>query len=224
MTPIDPDRLTAPSIPVPPPVPGLATTPHPPQLTRVDGPPLGAAELAQLAAAHGRYKKIRRAIVVSSINAWTLTIFGGLTLLMGFNSVSGVLCGLALGAVAFFEFRGRAGLRRLESPAARLLGFNQMALGALLVGYALWNLHLTWSAPASTVLGITDPQLGYLLGSTEGLVRQVNEVLYGGVIAIGIGVQGMAALFYFRCEKSIQAYLSQTPDWISRLQQAGFSI
>lgn len=198
----------------------------PPQLQAdaVGGKQLSAAELLELAAARRAFKKIRRAIVVSSFNAWTIAIFGGLTLICGFPSVTGIVGGLLLSGVALIEFRGRSGVRRLDSSAARKLAFNQLVLGVFLVGYALWSLHAAGSAPSPVLPGISDPQLVDLLGPTDGLVRQINELVYGGVIAIGIGVQGMAALFYFRCERSIRTYLRDTPDWIVRLQAAGFRI
>lgn len=105
-----------------------------------------------------------------------------------------------------------------------MLAFNQLALGVFLVAYAIWSLHAAGSASSSVLPGISDPQLVDLLGPTDGLVREINELVYGSVIAIGVGVQGMAALFYFRCEKSIRAYLRDTPDWIVRLQAAGVRI
>ena len=47
---------------------------------------------------------------------------------------------LGLSAVAYHEFKGRALLRDLDLKGPRVLGYNQIGFGVLLVGYCVWSL------------------------------------------------------------------------------------
>src|SRR4051794_40425315 len=110
----------------PPPLPPLA-------------PQLSAEHLLDLQRARAALRKVRRAISVASFDGWTIGAFAALTLIFGLTSASSVIMGLAMGAVAYVELRSAGRLRRLDPNAARMLGFNQLALGAVLITYALWR-------------------------------------------------------------------------------------
>jgi hypothetical protein len=178
--------------------------------------------LQQLAAAKAAGKRIARAVTVAQFDGWSVGAFAALTLLFGFTSVSGILIAAGMGAVAFLELRGAARIRLLQPEAARGLGFNQLALGGLLIAYAAWQIfsHLTGTGEYAQ-LAASDPQLGQMLAPVEDLTRMIVVGVYAGLIVASLVAQGGLAMFYFSRVKHIRAYVRQTPEWIVNLQRAG---
>ena len=152
-------------------------------------------------------------------------MFAALTCLCSLGSVSGVLLGLGMAVIAAMELRSAERLRRLQPQAARTLGLNQLALAAMLILYALWSIHAELTGEgAYASLKASDAQLAAMLGPVEELTRMVVLAVYGAVIAVAILAQGGLAVFYFSRVKHIQAYLTQTPEWILQMQRAGVSL
>ena len=58
---------------------------------------------------------MRRAVNVARFDGWTIGLFGALTLLFGLTTLSGVLLGGGMIAVAAFELRGANRLARLDA-------------------------------------------------------------------------------------------------------------
>ena len=196
----------------PPPLP-----PRPPP-----APVLSEHHLRQLAAARLTGRKIGRAVAIARFDGWSIAVFAGLTLLFGFTSVAGVVMAAGLGVIAFFELRGAAALRRLEPAAARSMGINQLALGALLIGYALWRIYRELTGPGQYAeYAAADPQLGQMLAPIENLTRVVALAANAGLIAVSVLAQGGLAAYYFSRVKHIHAYLAQTPAWVVAVQKSG---
>ena len=209
----------------PPPTDNRGVTPTAPPLPPALPPaasPLSVEHLHQLAAAKAAGKRIARAVTVAQFDGWSVGAFAALTLLFGFTSVSGILIAAGMGAVAFLELRGAARIRQLQPEAARVLGFNQLALGGLLIAYAAWQIfsHLTGTGEYAQ-LAASDPQLGQMLAPVEDLTRLIVVGVYAGVIVASLVAQGGLAMFYFSRVKHIRAYVRQTPEWIVNLQKAG---
>jgi hypothetical protein len=209
--------------PAPPPADNtkVIAPPPPPPLA----PQLSAEHLLDLQRARTALRKVRRAISVASFDGWTIGAFAALTLLFGLNSLSSVSIGLARGAIAYVELRGASQLRRLDPRAARTLGFNQLALGMVLIVYALWRTFsiLRYGSGAYDVVSASDPQMAQMLQPVENLTRLISLAIYAALIVIGVFAQGGLALFYFTRAKHIEAYLAQTPAWIVAMQKAGLS-
>jgi hypothetical protein len=187
---------------------------------------LSAENLLELQAAREYLRTIRRAVSLASFDGWTIGAFGILTLLLGLTEPSSLLLGTAMIVVAAVELRSAARLRRLDPQAARVLGFNQVALGALLIVYALWRiaaLHRQGGAAETLGASAADPQLAQMLKPVENLTRLVGLAMYSALIAIGVFAQGGMAWFYFTRRKHMRAYLAHTPAWIVGLQKAGMS-
>lgn len=184
--------------------------------------PLTADQLSEIAAARWRARKARRATVVALVSAWTIAVFAGLSLLLGaaMRDWVSVVLGVAMGAIAFFEFRGAGQLRRLDWRGARVLGFNQLAFAALLVAYSAWQLVNTLRAPPS-------PELAQLAGSgvdpaaAEDLVRLAAVLLYGSVALVGLLGPGLTAVYYFTRARVIRRFVEQTPTWVLEVLRAG---
>jgi hypothetical protein len=185
-------------------------------------PALSEEHLRQLAASHAATRKIRRAISVAHADGWGVAVFGVLSLLLGITSISGVLVGAALCAVAFVELSSARRLRRLEPKATRVLGFNQLALAGVLIVYASWRIfHEMNGTGEYAEIAASDPRLGEMLGPVEGLTRLITLAIYGGMIAVAVFAQGGLALYYFTREKYVRAYVSETPEWVLAVQRAG---
>lgn len=202
--------------PPPLPVPALAAAP----VAGVAPPPLTPEQFHQWTTAQIAYRPIRRAVGVAAFDAWCTAIFAGLTVLCGFSTPAALLLGLGMGGVAFVSFRGLAGLRKLDVRAPKMLALNQVALAVMISLYGAWNLyaHATGRASPLDSAVMQDPALKEMLGSVEGLARQLAIVTYSAVIAATWLAQGSAAWFYARRTRMIRAYRGETPEWVVRLQ------
>ena len=187
-------------------------------------PQLSPQNLLELQVARTSLRTIRRAVFIANADGWTIGTFGLLTLLLGFTDPSSLLLGAAMAVVACVELRCAARLRRLDPSAARWLGFNQLAMGAMLILYALWRIDaLLREGGASAALGVSEPQLAQMLKPVENLTRLIGLAIYSSLIGIGLFAQGGLAWFYFSRAKHVRAYLARTPSWIVGLQKAGMS-
>jgi len=190
-----------------------------------DGPtsPLSAEHYQAMRDAKTKRSKIDVAIGVATFNGWSLGLFAtlsGLLLLLSFSLI-GLVISLGLGAVAYYEFKGRAMLRQLDASGARLLGYNQLALGALIVGYCLWSLIAAMVGPSPYAETIEqNPELAQMLGSTDELFRFGAFIVYGMGIVLTIPYQALVAWFYFSRAKHIIHYVNQTPQWVTQIQKA----
>jgi len=159
-------------------------------------------------------RKARRAAAVAAVSGWSMAAFAGLTMLgVLFGSTESLVVSLALGAAAWNELRGGAMLRRLDPRGAARLGWNQVALGVLIVGYAAWS--LATASPASTLeaMGGTtgDPAMDAMITD---LTRTASVVLYGAVALAGTVVTGLMALYYFTRGRIVRRAVEQTQDWV----------
>lgn len=181
--------------------------------------------LQELEAARKKARKVRRAVSVANFDGWTIAIFGAITLATGLSNLTNIALGLGLGAVAYFELRNAARLKRLDPDAARLLGFNQLALAMILIIYACWQLYLSsGSGGAAEALGVTDPAVAQMLGPVQDLTIMIYHAIYGALILIAVFAQGSMALYYFSRVRLVRNYVAETPEWITTLQKTGFAI
>jgi hypothetical protein len=183
--------------------------------------------LSQIADARLRIKPISRAATVAIFNGWSLIVFALLTLATSLTSPWSVAGGLGLAAIAHFEFRGAKELRRLDIGAPRRLMINQLALGALLLIYAVAGIcsSLSGANDLSAVAGAgNDPAVQQMLGPIDSLTRSIMACVYGVIGVVAVIVPGVTAMFYLRRRSMIDQYLQHTPGWIVELQQRGSTI
>ncbi len=187
-----------------------ATSPGP------DGPAAFAPEQLQaLAIARQRAAKISRAAIVAALSGWTMAFFAAITFLSGLFSWPALLIGAALGVIAYVELRGSRGLRRFDLEAPRWLGYNQIALGVLLVAYGAWGLvhALVAASPYESYLA-AGGQVAEILEPIDRLNRTITAIVYLAVILGGMAAPAFGSVYYFTRRRHIVAYLEQTPDWI----------
>jgi hypothetical protein len=206
---------------VPPPILPYAS----PAAAPLAGPapqPLSAEHLQQLEAARKLGRKIGKAVSVALFDGWAVATFATLTFLLGLMSIPGMLMGAGMGIVAWLELRGARGLRRLDPAAARLLGFNQVGLGSILIVYALWGIvrELTGVGEYAE-MAAADPQLADMLKPVENITRMLSLGVNFGLIAVALVAQGSLAAYYFTRIKYIRAYVTHTPAWIVAVQKTG---
>lgn len=173
-----------------------------------DAPGLTDEQRAALAEAAARLKKVLRPARVARVNAWTVGAFGALSVLFALvNGGSGLAIGIALVAVAWNEFRGITRLRALDPAGARILGWNQLILAAVIVAYCAFQIaHVG-----------TDPTLAAALeadSSIASTIADLTRFVYGTVAVIVAGVQLLFARYHFRSRERVEAFVRETPEWV----------
>lgn len=176
--------------------------------------PLSAEHLRALGEARVRARKVRRAAGVATMSGWTMAFFALVTLMpVLFGDFVSLVLGIGLSVVAFNELRGAAMLKRLDANGAKLLGWNQIGLGGLIVLYALWSLVGAMRAPALAAAGGStgDPGMDQMLSR---LTTTLNYTVYGTMAALGVVAPGLTAWYYFTRGRLVREVVAQTPGWV----------
>jgi hypothetical protein len=206
---------------------------QPPPLPRApqapSAAPLTGEHLEQLARAKLLAGKVRKACGVATVNGCILVVFSGISgllalmgVMFGEFDVIGLGLGAGLALLAWNEFRGRAMLRRFELRGCRVLGWNQLVLMAMVIVYAAWMLGSSLWGPGPYDEAIArERMLAGPLGSINNLYKMISVVIYGGLIAGTLIFQGLNSLYYFTRGKHVEAYVSETPEWVVDLQRRG---
>ena len=182
--------------------------------------PLAPEHFEELALAKKRAATLTRALGIAKFNAWSFSIAGVLTLVMGLGDVETMVIGGLITVLGWNEFRGRTLLLAFDMKAPDVLGWNQVALMVLLVGYAAWKL-LTLKAGANPYEEkiAAMPELGPMLEPFVKLYADISRWMYASMILIGVVYQGGNALYYFSRRKHLREFLEQTPEWVVKLQR-----
>lgn len=185
------------------------------------GGPLSAEHFAEIRRAKARSKKVRRCAGVAAFSGATMAFFAVTTLMIGlFGDWLSLVCGVALGVIAYNEIRGAAGLKRFDPGAARLLAINQIGLGVLICGYSALSLVMAIRNPAiksamAQVGGSTgDPNMDATLASVAGLADMAVYGLYGTLFVVGIIAPGLTALYYHSRGRLVKEFVASTPAWV----------
>lgn len=194
----------------------------------LSAPALTPEQLTQLATARKLGSGLRRAAIVGKIDAWTIGIFGVITLVGSIGSIHGMLLGVGMAVLAFFQLKAADRLKQLDDNAPALLARNQIILGILLFAYGGISLMLLRNNPAPLTAavgaGAEDPEVAEMLAPYNDLVRSLLTTIYVGVMATAVIGCGLTAAYYYAQRKRIIAYRTSTPEWILALQQAGMMI
>jgi hypothetical protein len=212
--------MTDPASPNPqPPPPG--PLPYAPSISSPVAAPASTAQVQhELAAARVAAKKVRRTAAYAIFDAWTIAIFAGISFICGVSSdISGVIMGLCMGLIAYVEFTGAAQVRRLDPDAAKRLGYNQLAFGALIMLYGFWMMHGSSSGLDSIKQQLADA--GTSSQQVDDWMRTIHNLVIALIVAIPVLAMGGTALFYFSREKHIRQYIQNTAPWIVEMQRSG---
>jgi hypothetical protein len=179
-----------------------------------DIPAISPEQAALMADAAAGMRKARRAAGVARFSGWTLAIFAAITALGGLTDPFALGVAAALAILAWSEFRGAAGVQRLNPAASRRLVTNQLFLLALIIFYAGFSSWRVLTADAPPGLEATgDAQVDQMLNDVGGLITTISLAVYGTVAAIGVPVQILMALYHVRRGRQLRTCLANTPGW-----------
>jgi hypothetical protein len=135
-----------------------------------------------------------------------------------------LLLGAGLGIVAWVELRGARGLRSLDDMAPRRLGFNQIALGAMIVVYCTWGMWQAIAGPGPYDSYIAaGGDTAEMMEPIDRLHRSITSAFYALLICVSVVAQGCASLYYFTRRRHLIDYVNKTPAWvIEALRVAAF--
>jgi hypothetical protein len=180
--------------------------------------------LAQIAMARQQFKKIGRAASTAAMSGWSIAIFGFLTLITGFMSFSGLMLGVGMCLIAYFELKGAKLIRRLDPDVTKRLAINQLVFGVLLTIYACSSMWTALHVPSDLdrELSAQGADVSQILG--PGMEQTIWVAVYASVILAAILGCGGMAWYYLSRRKFIVNYLREAPPWIVDLQKAGMSV
>jgi hypothetical protein len=169
--------------------------------------------MRELADARERSRKVRRAAGVASLSGWTMAVFAAGTLAAAaFGDMVSLALGIGLSVITYNELRGARLLRQFRPGGAKLLGYNQLALGVLIVAYAGWSMGATLRSPALASVGSTgDPDMDRMI---SGLTGVIAYGVYGTIAVLGVIVPGLTAWYYFSRGRLVRAMVERTPAWV----------
>jgi hypothetical protein len=186
--------------------------------------PLSATHRRELAAARDRAKTIRKAARVAGFNGWTTAAAAACSamFLVFDRSPIAIAITIGLAIIAYNEFRGRKRLLSFDPTAATMLGWNQLGLLAMIIGYCIWSLFGTaGQADAMQAELKSYSDLDAALGTTggfTGMVKTISYAFYGVVIALSAVFQGGNALYYFTRRRHVEDFVAETPQWVRDVQ------
>ena len=169
-------------------------------------------------------RKVRRAVTVAGVNAWSFTVFAVasavllvLCTLSGDFTLAALGITVALGMVAYYEFRGKQMLTQLDVAGCRVLGWNQLGLLAALSVYCGWSIVWGFLYPSNLVAGLEEhPELLASFSELErrdlmemaGILDEFWPVIiaatYGAIIIASLIYQGGNAWYYFTRKRYVE--------------------
>jgi hypothetical protein len=174
-------------------------------------------QLRILADARKRSRKVRRAAAFAALSGWSMLFFAIVSaLIAAFGDLTSGLTAAALGVIAVNELRGGRRLARFDESGARLLGFNQVALGILIILYSAWSIYSVLRKPGmqGMLSQETSSQLsGFVSGDDAPLARTLYTAVYTTVAFGGAFATGLTAWYYFSRATVVRRFKSETPPW-----------
>ena len=157
-------------------------------------------------------KSLRRVLLISAIDGWSIAIFAGLCTLgsLLFGEWIGVSIGAVITAAGIIELRGRTRLLNGDPTGLSWLVRAQILILAIVWLYSFRNLLAYDEAAmmASITLEMRDlmSQAGVAMSDLQALMKPVYYGLYLIVMGVTLLFQGGLALYYFsRRDKVTQA-------------------
>lgn len=175
----------------------------------------------QLAQANRELHGVLKAGRMAAFNGWTLSVLGGLSVLMGLLGGGGLWVGAGLMAVGWNELQGKKSLAKLDPKGLRRLIWNQALLAGLVTVYGAWSIYAGYVQENPLGVSMHDyPELEPILGDIAQLYKIVTVAVYGTMILACFIFQGLVAWYYWRKLAALHQYLRQTPSWVMELQRA----
>jgi hypothetical protein len=174
---------------------------------RTDAPPMAVSDSAS-------EKSLRRVLLVSAIDGWSLTVFAGLCTLISllFGEWVGVYIGGIVTGAGIMELRGRARLL-----AGNLGGLSGLILAQVLIlaTVGLYAFRNLLAFDQAAIMANFTPEMreyleltGIAVSTMESLLQPVYYGLYLTIIGVTLLFQGGLALYYFSRRAKITTALA----------------
>jgi hypothetical protein len=157
------------------------------------------------------WRTIHRAALIAAFNGWSIAVCAVISLIIAASSFGLIelLIAIALGVIAYNEFRGRRRLLNLDPSACALLGWNQFGFMLLIVAYCGWRL---WKLYYEPQMPLEYP--GPMISRNDWdlvveLIVPILIVTYVSIILATILAQGGNAIYYFTRRRHVLARLSE---------------
>ncbi len=183
--------------------------------------PLSLSHMRMLGSSVQSARPVRKASGYARMSGWMTLLAGALSVLFSIGSLPGMMLGLALAAFGMRELGLARRLDRLDSGAPGWLALNQLMLGAVLAGYAVFKV-MTYDSADSMIAGslASDPTIASapeLAGTMEQL-KQLEYLMSMGIagvlIVVAVIVQGGTAVYYISKRKRVKELRTHCPNWV----------
>lgn len=190
----------------------------PPSRPGVSGP-LSGAHFDQLRRMRRLARPVEKAIRYANFSGWTTLLAGALSLPFALHKPAMLVFCIVIAGIGTRELTLKRRLAHLDSTAPRKLAINQLCLGGALIVYAVFMLAsspgkgMVQTAMETDPVIQSTPELGGMMDDLVQLERLATALLYVGMIALAVIVQGGTALYYTLKGKRLVALHKQTPAW-----------
>jgi hypothetical protein len=183
--------------------------------------PLNFSHMRMLGSSVQSARPVRKASGYARMSGWMTLLAGALSVLFSIGSLPGMILGLALAGFGMRELGLARRLDRLDGSAPGWLALNQLMLGAVLAGYAVFKV-VTYDSTDSIIAGslASDPTIASspeLAGTMEQL-KQFEYLMSMGIagvlIVVAVIVQGGTAVYYTTKRKRVNELRTHCPEWV----------
>ncbi len=186
--------------------------------------PLSEEDFRLLRRAAAARRPVRKVAGTARFSAVTTLVIGvaGIPFLIFSPSGIALLMVVGICAIGVIEFVGYRRIRRGTPSAATLLGRNQLAFMALIVGYCIFQMATVARQPLAA---FSSPELQSSLSQLDpGLMQQIEHWapiagygFYGLVLVLSVLFQGGLALYYFSRRRHLETLENSTPASVRRV-------
>jgi hypothetical protein len=185
--------------------------------------PLNDSQLSILAQAREARRKLRFGGLIALGNGVGLGLCAVLSLGSGLLELSLSPVGLALGALAWNEQRGRRLLLDADARAPRRLAMNQILLFIVVLIYCAHAAYTAWTGPnlldavlkdnreLSEALGEAVASAGTSADELSQWSRAAALLVYGAIVLGSLVVQGLTAWYYSSLRAAVEALAAAAP-------------
>ena len=190
--------------------------------------PLSDAHLDQLAQFSKRVHPVEKCIGYAGFSGWMTLLTGVISMPFALHNSPMLIFVILIAGIGTRELSLRRSLKMLDMKAPKKLALNQVMLGGLLIGYAVFML----ASPVGPGLVEktmktmkTDPMLQSapeLSGTFDDLIafeKIATAMIYVSMILIAFAFQGSTALYYLLKGKKLKKLHKHTPHWVIRVYQ-----
>ncbi|MFK7759815.1 MAG: hypothetical protein AB8C13_07710 [Phycisphaerales bacterium] len=183
--------------------------------------PLSDTHMSLLSASAMSAKPVRKAAGYARLSGWMTLGAGAISTLFSLGSIPGMTFGILLSAIGMRELSLSRKLDLFDLRAPSKLAINQILLGSLLAGYAVFKV-MSYD-PADSVLAgslgsdptiASMPELAGTLEELGNIEYLLNLGIAAVLVVVAVVIQGGTALYYWSKRKRVRQLHQHTPTWV----------